>query len=65
MNWVIKILQLRIAVLDYGVKKHILHCMVERGAYVKVFPAKTKLNELKEFNLQDILFPMALAILLQ
>jgi len=25
---------IRIAVLDYGVKQHILQCMVERGAYV-------------------------------
>ena len=41
---------IRIAVLDYGVKQHILYCMVERGAYVKVFPAKAKLNELKQFN---------------
>lgn len=40
----------RIAVMDYGVKQHILECMVNRGAYVKVFPAKTKLKELKEFN---------------
>jgi carbamoyl-phosphate synthase small subunit len=40
----------RIAVLDYGVKQHILHCMVERGAYVKVFPAKSKIAALKEFN---------------
>lgn len=42
--------KIRIAVLDYGVKQHILHCMVKRGAYIKVFPAKTKLNELKQFN---------------
>ena len=41
---------IRIAVLDYGTKKHIVHCMVERGAFVKVFPAKTSLRELKEFN---------------
>ncbi|HEU0064638.1 MAG TPA: glutamine-hydrolyzing carbamoyl-phosphate synthase small subunit [Flavisolibacter sp.] len=41
---------LRIAVLDYGTKRHILDCMVERGAYVKVFPAKTLLEELKKFN---------------
>jgi carbamoyl-phosphate synthase small subunit len=40
----------RIAVMDYGVKQHILHCMVDRGAYVKVFPAKTKLKEVKQFN---------------
>ncbi len=41
---------LRIAVLDYGVKEHILQCMTERGAYLKVFPAKTSLEELKVFN---------------
>ena len=41
---------IRVAVMDYGVKQHILHCMVDRGAYVKVFPAKSKLKELKEFN---------------
>jgi carbamoyl-phosphate synthase small subunit len=41
---------IRIAVLDYGVKKHILACMVERGAYVKVFPAKTSLARLREFS---------------
>lgn len=40
----------RIAVLDYGIKKHILSCMVERGAYVKVYPAKTTYSQLKEFN---------------
>jgi carbamoyl-phosphate synthase small subunit len=40
----------RIAVMDYGVKQHILDCMVDRGAYVKVFPAKTKLEEVKKFK---------------
>ncbi len=40
----------RIAVLDYGTKQHILQCMVERGAYVKVFPAKSTLADLKQFN---------------
>jgi carbamoyl-phosphate synthase small subunit len=40
----------RIAVLDYGTKKNILNCMVERGAFVKVFPAKTPIEELKQFN---------------
>ncbi len=40
----------RIAVMDYGVKQHILHCMVDRGAYVKVFPAKTSLQEVNKFN---------------
>jgi carbamoyl-phosphate synthase small subunit len=41
---------IRIAVLDYGIKRNILTCMVERGAFVKVFPAKTPLSELKAFN---------------
>ena len=41
---------IRIAVMDYGVKQHILHCMVDRGAYVKVFPAKTTLSEVKQFK---------------
>lgn len=40
----------RIAVLDYGIKRNILNCMVERGAYVKVFPAKTSMKEINEFN---------------
>jgi carbamoyl-phosphate synthase small subunit len=42
--------KVRVAVMDYGVKRHILHCMIDRGAFVKVFPAKTKLSELKKFN---------------
>ncbi|MCU7550035.1 glutamine-hydrolyzing carbamoyl-phosphate synthase small subunit [Chitinophagaceae bacterium LB-8] len=40
----------RIAVMDYGIKRNILNCMVSRGAYVKVFPAKTCLEEVKKFN---------------
>jgi len=40
----------RIAVMDYGIKKNIVNCMVERGAYVKVFPAKTSMAEVKSFN---------------
>ncbi len=41
---------IRIAVMDYGVKKNILNCMVERGAHVKVFPAKTALEEVNKFQ---------------
>lgn len=41
---------LRVAVLDFGIKKNILNCLVERGAYVKVFNAKTDYNTLKKFN---------------
>ncbi|MBL7720241.1 MAG: glutamine-hydrolyzing carbamoyl-phosphate synthase small subunit [Flavipsychrobacter sp.] len=41
---------IRIAVLDFGVKRNILNCLVERGAYVKVFPAKTDFATLQAFN---------------
>ncbi len=41
---------IRIAVLDYGVKIKILQCMTDRGAYLKVFPAKTNIDELKAFD---------------
>jgi carbamoyl-phosphate synthase small subunit len=41
---------IKIAVLDYGTKRNILSCMAERGAHVKVFPAKTSIEELKKFN---------------
>ena len=41
---------IRVAVLDFGIKKNILHCLVERGVYVKVFNAKTNFEELEKFN---------------
>lgn len=40
----------KVAVLDYGMKENILSCMVERGIYAKVFPAKTSAEELMAFN---------------
>ena len=42
--------KLRIAVLDFGIKKNILNCLVERGAYVKVHNAKTSFEELVKFD---------------
>ena len=41
---------IKIAVLDFGTKKNILKCFVERGAYLKVFPAKTPAEEVRAFN---------------
>jgi carbamoyl-phosphate synthase small subunit len=41
---------IRIAVMDFGTKQNILQCMVERGAYLKVFPAKTRIEEIKQFQ---------------
>ncbi len=40
----------RVAVLDLGVKRNILNCLVERGCYLQVFPAKTLFKELKKWN---------------
>jgi len=42
--------KVRVAVLDFGIKKNILNCLVERGAYVKVHNAKTSFEELEEFK---------------
>ena len=41
---------IKVAVLDFGIKQHILQCLVDRGAHVRVHPAKTPLSRLKEFN---------------
>jgi len=41
---------IRIAVMDYGIKQHIIECMVNRGAFVKVFPARTKIEEIRSFK---------------
>jgi carbamoyl-phosphate synthase small subunit len=41
---------IRVAVLDFGIKRNILNCFVERGVFVKVFNAKTSFDELEKFN---------------
>ncbi len=41
--------KIKIAVLDFGIKKNILNCLVERGAYVKVYNAKTSFEEMETF----------------
>ncbi|HMO39706.1 MAG TPA: glutamine-hydrolyzing carbamoyl-phosphate synthase small subunit [Saprospiraceae bacterium] len=41
---------LRVAALDYGIKQNILQCLADRGCYVKIFPAKTALEDLRAFN---------------
>lgn len=41
---------IKIAIVDYGVKTNILKCITERGAHVKVFPATAALSEMKNFN---------------
>ncbi len=41
---------IKIAVLDLGTKKNILRCFVERGAFVKVFPAKTSYETISAWS---------------
>ena len=41
---------LKISVLDIGIKKNILRNLVKRGAYVKVFPYNSSFEELESFN---------------
>jgi carbamoyl-phosphate synthase small subunit len=42
--------KIKVSVLDFGIKKNILNCLVERGVHVRVHPAKTPFNRLKEFQ---------------
>jgi len=42
--------ELKVAVMDYGTKKNILRCFVERGCQVKVFPAKTPFDQVKAWS---------------
>ncbi len=41
---------LKVALLDLGVKSSIVKCLVDRGCHVKVFPLNSSFNEMKEFN---------------
>ncbi len=41
---------LRVAVMDYGVKKNILRCFDERHCQLQVFPAHTSFAEVKAWN---------------
>lgn len=40
----------KVALLDLGVKKNIIRCLVERGCHVRVFPMCSTLEEMKSFN---------------
>ncbi|MBI3521258.1 MAG: glutamine-hydrolyzing carbamoyl-phosphate synthase small subunit [Bacteroidetes bacterium] len=45
----------RVAVLDFGVKKNILRSLAERGCFLKVFPMKSNIKELLDFNPDGIM----------
>jgi carbamoyl-phosphate synthase small subunit len=42
--------KLKVAVVDFGTKLNILRSLTERGCYLRVFPMKTGLKEMLEFN---------------
>ena len=42
--------KIRVAVLDFGVKRSMLNYLSERNAFLKVFPAHTSFETLQEFN---------------
>lgn len=48
--------ELRIAVIDFGVKRSILRCLAERGAALRVFPMKVTAEEVLAWKPDGILF---------
>ena len=45
----------KVALMDYGVKKNIVRCLVERSCLVKVFPHHASLDEVKAFQPDGIM----------
>lgn len=41
---------IKISVLDFGIKRNMLQCFSDKGCYVKVFPSKSSIDDLKSFN---------------
>ena len=41
---------LRVSLIDFGVKKNIIRCLVERGCHVKVFPLNSTKQEMDTFQ---------------
>jgi len=48
--------EIKIAVLDFGVKLNILRCLDERGAYLKVFPLDVTLEEIMAWSPDGVMF---------
>lgn len=46
---------LRVAVIDFGVKQSLLDLLVERGAYLRIFPGTTSWKEISEWNPDGVL----------
>lgn len=45
----------KVAVLDFGVKKNILRSLAERDCYLKVFPMKSSIKDVLDFNPDGIM----------
>jgi carbamoyl-phosphate synthase small subunit len=48
--------EIKIAVLDFGVKLNILRCLSERGALLKVFPLNVTAEEIQAWNPDGVMF---------
>jgi carbamoyl-phosphate synthase small subunit len=48
--------EIKIAVLDFGVKLNILRCLSERGAYLKVFPLNVTAEEIQAWKPDGVMF---------
>ncbi|MFM7217299.1 MAG: glutamine-hydrolyzing carbamoyl-phosphate synthase small subunit [Bacteroidota bacterium] len=46
---------IKIAVMDFGVKRNILRSLVDRDCYLQVFPASTDFREVKKWNPDGLL----------
>lgn len=46
---------IKVAVLDFGVKRNILRSLVRRGCYLQVFPASTSFAAIKKWNPDGLL----------
>ncbi|RMG82483.1 MAG: carbamoyl-phosphate synthase small subunit [Bacteroidetes bacterium] len=47
--------EIRIAVMDFGVKRNILKCLQQRGAFLKIFPYDAKPEEVLSFEPDGIM----------
>lgn len=47
--------KLKVAILDFGVKKNIIRNLIRRNCYIQVFPSNTSFSELKEWHPDGIM----------
>jgi carbamoyl-phosphate synthase small subunit len=47
---------IRVAVLDFGVKRNILRCLTERGCYLRIFPMSASKKDILDFQPDGIMY---------